>query len=675
MIKVIDAHLSQRSKNVCLFFLFTIVVFVQICLLHFGIYNSILVSSLWKNPIAFFEFYAPRIGLAIGSSIILFITKNKWWMIVLSVLLTILYFLLPVIHIVWVGVLMCVQPILASSLLVVFKNNDYISLRGASSCWIIGIAFFASIIVQCYIAQYLLFEAITFSIVSLCYVISISAFLSSFVFISKRKSWVIIVSLLIDTWIVAELLYYRANGFLLDGCAMTMVGNMGGWWSSLLMLIHGYDLCIFVPTICLIVLSYVCRSRETIKSGFVLGLSLAFILNVVGCVSLQIAKYRNVLSENVAPEERVIEWNPFATEAMVYMGVERITYVKVTSIIHAFIYNLNELVTIQRSSKVDFTEEEIDIINTLVQPSDIQLIPSTPLIICLIESLESWVVQPEIMPNLCQFINSHDNILYAHNLKSQVKFGTSSDGQLIANTGLLPVDKGAVCYRYFNNTFPSLSSLYVKSCGQFPHNLSVWNQKQMSQAYSIDTNFVVSSSDIEIFSSLVKLSSRYDYILAITSSTHTPFTSYCDSSDIVLDEEMPYFMRNYIRSINYMDKGLGILLKEIDSNPHLHNATIALTGDHIIFQDDMRREFVEYDSITQAGYNVKDGYVPFIVYSPNIQQKVEIHNEAYQMDIYPTLLELIGCKEYFWQGVGVSLLKYSANASNTPPLYSFASDR
>ena len=46
-----------------------------------------------------------------------------------------------------------------------------------------------------------------------------------------------------------------------------------------------------------------------------------------------------------------------------------------------------------------------------------------------------------------------------------------------------------------------------------------------------------------------------------------------------------------------------------------------------------------------------------IIYSPNrIVQRMDITDHAYQMDIYPTLMDVMGCQDYYWQGVGASLL-------------------
>ena len=49
-------------------------------------------------------------------------------------------------------------------------------------------------------------------------------------------------------------------------------------------------------------------------------------------------------------------------------------------------------------------------------------------------------------------------------------------------------------------------------------------------------------------------------------------------------------------------------------------------------------------------------FTPLIIYSPQIKENVQVTDTCYQMDIYPTILHLIGCKDYYWKGFGVNLM-------------------
>ena len=124
------------------------------------------------------------------------------------------------------------------------------------------------------------------------------------------------------------------------------------------------------------------------------------------------------------------------------------------------------------------------------------------------------------MPNLCRFIDENDNILYALKVVSQTKGGTSADGQMIINTGLLPIEQGAACYRFPHHRYPSLSELYSSSCNIIPGSLSVWNQAYMNQVYCIGDSYTVSSGnnaldgdDIFIFQKYLEIYKSYSLSL------------------------------------------------------------------------------------------------------------------------------------------------------------------
>ena len=70
-------------------------------------------------------------------------------------------------------------------------------------------------------------------------------FLSAFVFIAKRQYWTIVVNILLDIWCIANLFYFKANGFFLTFDMIFMVDNMDGFWSSLNAYM-GWDIMMFL---------------------------------------------------------------------------------------------------------------------------------------------------------------------------------------------------------------------------------------------------------------------------------------------------------------------------------------------------------------------------------------------------------------------------------------------
>ncbi len=259
-----------------------------------------------------------------------------------------------------------------------------------------------------------------------------------------------------------------------------------------------------------------------------------------------------------------------------------------------------------------------------------------PMVVVIVESFEDWVFQPQIMPHLTAFCETHP-VFYANNVKSQVRGGMSADGQMLINTGLLPTLEGAACYRFPGNTYPGvMKQIEGKSAVLVPHDVDVWNQRMMSAAYGYDTTAQVSPVDTLLFRQVLEyIHSGYKNVQVLTISTHSPFDKGADLSNMELDEDVPPLTRNYMKAFNAFDYGLNILLETIDKDSVLQNATVVITGDHNVL------------SATAS--------IPLFIYSPAIGAMTKYTNECYQMDIYPTLVDLLGLNSK-WKGFGISLL-------------------
>ncbi len=332
-------------------------------------------------------------------------------------------------------------------------------------------------------------------------------------------------------------------------------------------------------------------------------------------------------------------------------------YVQDYTIIHHFFLTTKEYCSLQKEDKYYLTETEQNKVNKFLHKETQIQAKKHPIIICLIESLNSFVITKDFMPNLQCFIDTSKHILIGNNITSQVKGGISADGQMIVQTGILPVNEGATCFRFGLNKYPSLSHLYSSSAIILGHSKRVWNQVRMSLAYGQDTIIeVISGNDKELFNKTLIQSEISNYIMVITASTHIPYTKYADSSAIYISDNIPSLLKNYIKSANVLDKGMQILFNEISSNEKLKNSTIVITGDHNL------------PAPSDENYNNVYNYsrsIPLIIYSPEIKQKTIITDTCYQMDIYPTILHLIGCEDYYWKGFGVNLLD-SAARHNRP---------
>ena len=198
-----------------------------------------------------------------------------------------------------------------------------------------------------------------------------------------------------------------------------------------------------------------------------------------------------------------------------------------------------------------------------------------------------------------------------------------------------------------------------------PHSEKVWNQESMSPAYGYDTTIAYCDIDTLLFAKLNQLiDSGAHFIQCLTQSTHSPFLNEKYSS-LEVPEDMPWVMHNYIRGFNALDEGLGLFIRKIETDTALQKYTIVLTGDHRILHYEIREKMQRYaDTYAPADPGMawigdlrpSDNRLPLVIYSPKITGNPHYTEDAYQMDIYPTCLSLLGAGSYRWQGFGINLL-------------------
>ena len=509
---------------------------------------------------------------------------------------------------------------------------------------ITAVVFALTIFAQCVLFHYLIYKEILFSTLWHSPVdffrfylpaATEAVFFAGFVFLFKNRWWTVVVSLLINVWILANLWYFRANGILVDHYAIGMIGNLNGFWDSILALIKPVDFIFVGLTTILATVLFILRKRESKKQPrwFLTIVGIALVMGLTNG-GLLVKKYKGDWSFMNPMKELLFH------------------YVNDYSVIRVMFMTLKDFALMQDEEKYILTEQERNRVNLFINPKSFVVNTDKQLILCVIESFNSFVITKEFMPNLQNFIDTNNHILLSKNITSQIKYGGSSDGQMIIQTGLLPLERGATCYRFCYNEYPALSHLYKNSTIILPHEKHVWNQARMNDAYGITSSLdKQSDNDKELFKITIQESGKNSFVMMLTISTHIPYTTYSDSSNLIIPDTVQTTLKNYIKSANVLDRGMAILFEAISSDVRLRQSTIVITGDHCMP--------VPIDENFNNEYNYSR-FIPLIIYSPEIEQKTIISDTCYQMDIYPTILHLIGCENYYWKGFGVNLLDSSA---------------
>lgn len=300
--------------------------------------------------------------------------------------------------------------------------------------------------------------------------------------------------------------------------------------------------------------------------------------------------------------------------------------------------------------------------------------PRQSVVLVLCESLESWVVGlkidgREVTPNLNALVADSASTFFAPNIVSQVGAGRSIDAQLIINAGLLPMDGRVYAMERAANHYFSLT----KAVGGRSMTLSVdkpstWNQEGVAAAFGIQkvigraewindepigtTN---SLGDRSFMRQAVKRLAREwpvgdtAFVQLVTYAGHSPWRL-PDSLDTMRHPtpELPEIGR-YIAAAHYTDTALGLLLDYLRSRPDYHDMLIVITGDHEGLAAIRPRAVAAFPGMVSP-----NPLVPLII--ANSPVAGTFNHFAGQIDIYPTLLDMLGQTSYPWRGLGTSLL-------------------
>ncbi len=289
------------------------------------------------------------------------------------------------------------------------------------------------------------------------------------------------------------------------------------------------------------------------------------------------------------------------------------------------------------------------------------------LIIVQFESLEQSVIKlsvegQEITPNLNRLL---EHSYYFPNIYPQVADGSSSDAELMLTTSLYPLKRGALFFRYPDNTYPSSLPALLQDQGYsnfaiHGDNAAYWNrnvvypklgfqkfigEEELNNADSISMGISDRSTFLQTVDLLTKQPEPY-LAFIITLTSHMPFTIPDSKKGLTIEKKINRHLEAYYQSMNYADRALSDFIHALTQKGMLEDSVIVIYGDH----DSYHRY---YD---KTG-DVNDNRIPFIIYNPSVDAQV-FKQCGGQIDFFPTLADLMGipANEYSGSIMGKNLL-------------------
>lgn len=315
------------------------------------------------------------------------------------------------------------------------------------------------------------------------------------------------------------------------------------------------------------------------------------------------------------------------------------------------------------------------------QPADSVTEKRSNLLIVFAESLESWVLEKkvdgkEITPCLNRLLKEKST-LYAPNVLTQVKGGRSIDAQLMICSGLLPLMSGTYSSLYYDNTFYTLQKAmrglkHSRSYLLTIDKVSTWNQGAVARSFGTDTiisyhDFKMTEAfgthkrigDASFFQQCREKIERGEvwkpgesvYMQFVTYSGHAPFKLPDHLRTTTFPASIPEKAADYMTTAHYTDKAIGDFVAYLKTLPQYKETIVVIVGDHEGLAS-YRQELVGNPAC--RGLVSDKQLTPFIVLNSPVGMRYD--KFMGQIDIYPTLLNLMQLDAYRWHGLGQSIL-------------------
>lgn len=472
--------------------------------------------------------------------------------------------------------------------------------------------------------------------------------------------------LLLDMLFIANLMYYRTYYTAIPLSSYLLAGNLADFTQSVYDSVRWYDLMFPLSTIGTLYIYLKIRRKESRpqRAARLPYLAALAALCVAFGITLQLqGGFKQ-------------KYGKLKLHAHLYAsGVPMYT------LFGSLYYDLTE------TAPAFTPEKQREIEAWLAQKPPMRPLPPTAsarnnCIVIFAESLESWVLEltvenREITPYLNRLLKD-STTLYAPHVLTQVKGGRSIDAQLLLCAGLLPLNTGTYSVSYPNNLYHSLPKALKEKRNTRSYLLTVdkektWNQAAIARSFGIDT--ILSYPDFRLngeafgnrkragdgafFAQCQEKMEKGEvwregenvYMQFVTYSGHAPFLMPDELKQVSFSPSIPEVMNNYMTVANYTDRAIGKFIEYLKTRSEYAETLIVITGDH--------EGLASYRNGlcgTPAGKGIVSDkqFTPFIVVNSPVGMRYE--KVMGQVDMYPTLLNLLQLDDYRWTGMGQSIL-------------------
>ena len=488
--------------------------------------------------------------------------------------------------------------------------------------------------------------------------------LSPYWLLRRRWRWLVWIPLtLLTVWCLMQVCYCRAYDDLMPWQSLTLTQNVNSTLAATtLSLLRWQDLLILVPYLLLVAVCLL--GRRTREDGERLR---PFLLSLAGCLLLSLAGYL-VKGENY--EKRFLHnfsnRGYFAQNGMIPYGAFSL---------YQALFN-NHTVTDEERAMVDrFLAEDCPNYTDNSYSAD----GRRNLVLIIVESLHTWPIGMqvdgrEVTPVMNSLV-AGDSVIYAPHVLFQTSHGHSSDAHFIYNTGLLPLRDGVVAVHHGDGPYPTLAAaLPGYDCREIICTPGVnWNQNVTARTYGFDTLYtrehlaaalkrqgnIDDAALIDFAGGLLPSLHQPFFLEMVTMTMHAPYTdgklppSWITASDTLNAEA-----RGYLNCVHLTDSCIGVFINDLQRHGLAGNTVLAIVSDHTQLYRNRVMGISDYDAVPD------DWGIPLIIAGCDTTLRYDA--VIGQVDVYPTLLDVMGANAYPWKGLGHSILRYPVAGAIQP---------
>ncbi|ASI36549.1 sulfatase [Exiguobacterium sp. N4-1P] len=471
----------------------------------------------------------------------------------------------------------------------------------------------------------------------------------------KKRRWIWLGLLVLHSFLlVSDLWYYRYFDDLLSVSLMSQMLQMSDVGSGFMALIVPTDFFLFADSIIFgLVLIFLRKKRFTVakrqQRRSAVAAFLAGIVLFAAPLTYAVVKKEQRLDQSISDMRDYYQLGFWG-----YHGVD-----------------LARGITRAISPDESLTEAERRRLEQSAPDETAGAVNTPNIIMVQLESFQGSVIGQtingqELTPHLNEL---KQESLYFESFYHQTHEGRTSDAEFITNTSLYPLKSGSVYTRFPDNEFGALPQLLKDSgydtAAMHAYDKGFWNRDKVydnlgfnhffsNKDYPDNKEIGMALNDKQFLTKSIEHMETlqepfFSFLVALTS--HTPYEIPKDERELDLTGYDDPMLKRYYQTVHYVDQGVGLMIDELKAKNIWDDALVIFYGDHdsgLTNEGSELREKAEIDN--PVDLFELDRQVPLFIKKPNQQDGKIIKENGGQIDIAPTIVDLLNLESSYMMG-------------------------